>query len=84
MTPKQKIDRDQIRRLARSRCKVEHPDFHDSLICVGPGSGKGFGPPCDECLFAAELAYKVKEAKEMGVELSKEEIRRLKSKIGLT
>lgn len=39
-----------VRSEAGRRCKAKHPDYYDSLICVGPGSEIGFCPPCHECL----------------------------------
>ena len=39
-----------IYRLADARCKRKHRDYYDSLICVGPGSSRGFRPPCNECI----------------------------------
>jgi hypothetical protein len=50
-----------IRDLARARCKKKHRDYFDSLVCVGPGSSKGFGPPCDECLAEVEREHKKKK-----------------------
>lgn len=74
MTPEER--RNQIRRLADSRCRRKHIDHYDSLICVGPGSKQGFGPPCDECLAETEHEYELKRAKAHGRELSPEEARR--------
>lgn len=87
MTPNQK--RDHIKNLARSRCKRKHPDLFDSMICVGPGSEKGFGPPCDECLDEVEREQsrkqrnKKKLAKVHGRELSPEETAEVKKRLGI-
>lgn len=53
--------RSRIRKLAYNKCKKKHPDYYDSIICVGPGSGRGFGPPCDECINEVERAQKRKQ-----------------------
>jgi hypothetical protein len=47
-----------VRRLADEICIKKHRDYHDSLICVGPGSGRGFSPPCDECIQEARTKLK--------------------------
>jgi len=52
-----------LKKLADARCKRKHRDYYESLVCVGPGSGKGFGPPCDECLAEVEREYKAKLCK---------------------
>jgi len=72
MTKKQLLQ-SHLRGLADRRCKRKHRDYYDSLICVGPGSGKGFGPPCDECIAEVEREQRVKrrKARKKGVGLGK-------------
>ncbi len=83
MTPEQGKDYI-IRHLARSKCEAKHPDLYDSMICVGPGSQKGFGPPCDECLAETEREYEAKRAKAHGRELSPEEAAEVKKRLGIS
>ena len=49
ITLRENIER-RAREIGNELCRKAHPDYHDSLICVGPGSGQGFSPPCDEHL----------------------------------
>lgn len=72
-----------LRNLADACCRSKHPDYHDSLICVGPGSEKGFGPPCDECLAEVTRDYELKRGKAHGQELSPEEAERVKQQLGI-
>jgi hypothetical protein len=72
-----------IRRLADSRCKAKHPDYYDSLICVGPGSTHGLGPPCDGCVAEVEHELEAKRAKAHGRELSPEEAAKMRRELGL-
>ena len=72
-----------IRHLARSRCERKHPDLYHQMICVGRGSEKGFGPPCDECLAKTEREYEAKRAKAHGRELSLEEAAEVKKRLGI-
>ncbi len=72
-----------IRQRAADRCKQKHPEIYDSMICVGPGSERGFGPPCDECLAAMEQEYLMKRAKGLGKELSHEETNKIKKELGI-
>lgn len=72
-----------IRNLADSRCRKAHPDFHDSLICVGPGSSRGFSPPCSDCLAATEREYALKQDKAQGQKLSPEEAAQARKDLGL-
>jgi hypothetical protein len=53
------------------------------MICVGPGSEKGFGPPCEECIYDTEREYQLKQAKAVGVELLPEEAERIRKKFGI-
>lgn len=62
-----------VRRIAVSRCKAKHRGTHDELICVGPGSEKGFSPPCDECLSETRAELEAKRGKAHGTELTSEE-----------
>ena len=39
-----------VKEYALDLCARTHPDVYDSLICVGPGSEKGLGPPCSDCM----------------------------------
>ncbi len=73
----------QIRRLADAKCQRTHRDFYDSLICVGPGSEKGFGPPCDSCLAETREEYELKRRKAHGVELTPEEAEEIRKKLDL-
>lgn len=82
MTPEEL--KDHIWHLADSRCNTKHPDYYDSLICVGPGSAHGFSPPCDECCAEVEREYWDKYAKTHGRELSPEEIVEMRKKLGLS
>lgn len=70
MTPE--MWRAHIRNLADSRCKNKHPDYYDSLICVGPNPS-GFGPPCDGCVEETRLELEQKRGKTHGRELSADE-----------
>ena len=71
-----------LRNLADSRCRKKHPDYHQSLICVGPGSARS-GPPCDACLEETRQEYETKLGKMHGKELSPEEAEAVKEKLGL-
>ncbi len=81
MTPEEL--RDHTRELAKSRCKAKHRDYYDSLICVGPGSTRGFGPPCSECLAETESELEMKRAKAHGRKLSSEEATELRKRLGM-
>ena len=83
MTPEQKVERSILMSLARSRCKRIHPDVFDSMICVGPGSEKGFGPPCDKCIDLTMKEYAAKRAKAHGRKLSPEEAAEVKKRLGI-
>ena len=48
-----KNQKDNLRTKAKKLCRKKHPHLFDSMICVGVGSERGFGPPCDECLSQA-------------------------------
>jgi hypothetical protein len=74
--------RDHVRQLANSRCKAKHPDYYDSLICVGPNSG-GFGPPCDNCIKETRLSLEAKQTKAHGRELSPKEAVEVRRRLGI-
>ena len=59
---KSKKLKNRLRQLADTRCRTKHRDYYDSLICVGPGSARGFGPPCDACITEIEREHKEKES----------------------
>ena len=82
MTPEEL--RKHIRHLADSRCKAKHLDYYNSLICVGPGSEHGFGPPCDGCIAEVGREYEAKRSKAHGRELSPEEAAKVRRKLGLS
>lgn len=72
-----------VRELADSRCRNKHPDYYDSLICVGPGSENGFGPPCDGCVRETTQELETKRQKAVGVELSAEEAAAVRKQLGI-
>lgn len=72
-----------VRNLAESRCRAKHPDYYDSLICVGPNSS-GFGPPCDDCIREVRVELDRKRSKAQGRELSPEEAEEVRKQLGIT
>ena len=79
MTPEE-LER-HIRNLADSRCRAKHPDYYNSLICVGPGSAQGFSPPCYGCVDEVRRELAVKREKAQGHELSPEEAAEVRKKL---
>lgn len=75
--------REHLRSLADSRCKAEHPNYYGSLICVGPNSQR-LGPPCAECMREVEHEYELKRNKAHGRELSDEEAKQVRKRLGIS
>jgi|GEM_PF-3584408 len=71
-----------VRKVADSRCKNKHQDYYDSLICVGPNTG-GFGPPCDNCVEETHKELEQKRGKAHGQELSPEEAKEARKRLGI-
>lgn len=70
-----------VRKLARELCVRKHQDRYGSLICAGP-SRSGSGPPCDECVAVVEHDLEEKRRKSDEVQLSLQEVTRLKERRG--
>ena len=70
-----------VRNLATPHCKNKHPDYFESLICIGPGSER-FGPPCDGCVEEKRLELEAKQRKAHGVEVSPKEAAELRKHFG--
>lgn len=48
-----------LHRIALARCRREHADYLDPLICAGPPNDLGFDPPpCSACLIFVNQEHK--------------------------
>ncbi len=70
--------RERLKNLAHWKCKRKHLDYYESLICVGIGSERGLGAPCNECITEVEREYKSKQFRKHSLKASERRTRKAK------